>query len=41
MDKIEMVPVEWLAHHPDNPRSDMEQQLLDGTHPCYQEDAGV
>ncbi len=21
--------------------SDMEQQLLDGTHPCYQEDAGV
>ena len=21
--------------------SDMEKQLLDGTHPCYQEDAGV
>ena len=21
--------------------SDMEQQLLDGTHPCYQEDAGL
>ena len=23
------------------PMSDMEKQLLDGTHPCYQEDAGV
>ena len=23
MDKIELVPVEWLAHHPDNPRKDL------------------
>ena len=30
MEQIDMIPV-----------CDMEKQLMDGTHPCYQEDAGV